>query len=130
MIEDFEDYTTELNDYEQITLLPLFIRCLEKHIGKAAAITNKAMCTALLEHGYTAISGARVRKIINHIRRHNLIPRLCACGNGGYYVCTDDNEYTRYLIGLRARRNSIDEVLQMMLAHSRMTEDDLDEFEQ
>lgn len=130
MIEDFKEFTDELNDYERNELLPLFIRCLSNHVGKESAITNKTMCDSLLSHGYTSISGARVRKIINFIRRHNLVPRLCACGNGGYYVCNDIEEYAHYLVGLRARRNSIDEVLQMMLEHENMTEYDLDEYSQ
>ena len=127
MIDEFEKYTDELSDYEKKELLPVFVRCLAKHVGKVNAITNKAMCDGMLKYGYTAINGARVRKIINYIRRKNLVPRLCACGSNGYYVCNNTEEYKSYLIGLRARRNSINDVLQMMLRHEGLTEAELTE---
>lgn len=108
MIEGFEKETSPLSEEEK-NLLPVFVRCLSKKIGKKNAVSNKK-----IEKGFKKqsieIASPRVRKIINHIRRNHLIPNLCACSSG-YYCAENDKELKEYLTGLRQRISAIQEVL-------------------
>ena len=90
MIKGFDKQTETLSDYERKTLVPVMVRSLAGHIGKAAAITNKYICSRMRLCGYQ-ISDARVRKIVNHIRTNGLVQCLIAT-SGGYYVAETEEE--------------------------------------
>jgi hypothetical protein len=105
MLAGFETITHDLTDYESGTLLPVFLRGLSNKRGKEKAITNKKMIQFLKAKDYK-ISDARVRKIINHIRRNFLIPGLIATSSG-YFISSDKNEIKRYISSLQGRENEI-----------------------
>jgi len=115
MIHGFSEYTHELTPYEKDTLLPVFIRGLEKKQGAAMAVTNKEMVAALKAKGYK-VSDARVRKIINHIRTHSLIPGLVASSKG-YYISSDPVEIMKYVDSLKQRANEINRVKDSMVLY-------------
>ncbi len=60
MINNFEEQTAPLSEYEEKTLVPVFIRGLTTKIGKDNAITNGQIVTAMKGAGYR-ISDARAR---------------------------------------------------------------------
>lgn len=105
MINGFEHITHDLTEYEKETLLPLFVKGLSKKIGSKNAVTNKHMVKALKEKGFV-VSDARVRKIINVIRNHDLIPGLVATSSG-YYVATSIEELEKYCESLGQRGREI-----------------------
>lgn len=109
MLTFFEKETAPLNDYENDVLLPIMTKCLERHKGREAAISNKEMCQKMKEHKYD-LDETRTRKIINNIRRNYLIPCLMAT-NKGYYVTDDPIEFRKYIGSLRGRVEAINEVI-------------------
>jgi hypothetical protein len=112
MIAGFEEQTEPLSEYETSQLLPLITSGLKSKQGAASAITNKAICTALRSRGLK-ISEARVRKIINHIRKHDLIPCLIATSKG-YYITHDRAELETYIQSLKSREDAIRQVRHSM----------------
>ena len=107
MITGFEDQTHELTEYE-LSLIPMFVRRLEKKIGVENAVTSTHVVRMFKEHGLK-MSAPRFRKIINHIRINGLVPMLIASSKG-YYVAKDKAEVKEYLDSLKQRINSITRV--------------------
>lgn len=105
MIYGFENETGSLSEYEKETLLPIFIKCLQRKLGKDNAITNRMMCNKMQEYGYD-VCETRIRKIINYIRVNNLISCLMA-SNKGYYVTNDPKEIKEYIRSLKGRVEAI-----------------------
>lgn len=108
MIRLFEDETSALTQYEKEELLPVMVRCLKRHIGKKAAISNAKICENLELHDYFT-KETRVRKLINYIRNNNLVTCLIASGKG-YYVSFDKDEIKVYIKSLEDRIEAITEV--------------------
>lgn len=100
MIEGFETQTARLTEDEE-RLIPMLVQQLSKKKGKAMAVTNKDIEKAFQKINVN-ISGARIRKLINHIRTMGLVELLCATSNG-YYVAKTNKEVESYLTGLKAR---------------------------
>jgi hypothetical protein len=105
MIKNFEDVTAPLSEYEEKTLVPVFIRGLITKVGKDNAITNGQIVTALKQAGYK-ISDTRVRKIINHIRINGLVQGVIATSDG-YYIATSEKELMDYEESLLGRESAI-----------------------
>ena len=112
MITNFERETHELNGYELNKLLPIIVQGLSTKIGKEKAITNKSICKAMQSQGYK-VHDARLRKVIHHIRAHDLIPYLIATSKG-YYIATNGQEVEDYIKSLSERISSIQFVKQSM----------------
>tara|TARA_R110002153_G_scaffold167458_1_gene320151 strand:+ start:106 stop:474 length:369 start_codon:yes stop_codon:yes gene_type:complete len=110
MITNFERETHELTEYELNTLLPIILKGLSTKIGKHNAITNKAICKAMDTIGHK-LHDARLRKLIHHIRAHDLIVNLIATSKG-YYIATTTQEVEDYIRSLRERINSIEFIKQ------------------
>ena len=110
MITNFESETHELTEYELNTLLPIILKGLSTKIGKHNAITNKAICKAMDTIGHK-LHDARLRKLIHHIRAHDLIVNLIATSKG-YYIATTTQEVEDYIRSLSERINSIEFIKQ------------------
>lgn len=105
MIKKFEDETQPLTEYEEKTLVPVFIRGLITKVGKDNAITNSQIVKAMKGANYK-VSDTRVRKIINHIRINGLVNGLIAT-SGGYYIATSEKELQEYEESLLGRESAI-----------------------
>jgi len=105
MIPGFEDHTAPLNDYEKNILMPAMIRGLQRRIGKSNAITNAEMCRKL-KSNYKDVNGARIRKIINHIRLYDKVSCLVSSSKG-YYVTNNVEDINRYIESLEKRAKAI-----------------------
>jgi hypothetical protein len=112
MLNGFEKETKDLTEYEEDVLLPLMIQGFENHVGADRAITNREICGKLRAKGYD-VTEVRVRKIVNYIRTHNLVPRLMATGKG-YYITNEPGELLGYISSLKGRREAISEVINVM----------------
>lgn len=108
MLEYFNEQTKPLTEEERVSILPLMIRSLRKHVGRENAITNQKMREGLEAWGYK-VSDSRIRKLINHIRRYSRVECLMACSDG-YYVSEDVSELELYLKSLDKRVRAIAEV--------------------
>jgi hypothetical protein len=105
MIKGFETETAPLSEYEEKTLVPVFIRGMITKVGKENAITNGQIVTAMKQAGYR-ISDTRVRKIINHIRVNGLVQGVIATSDG-YYIATSEQELVDYEESLLGREAAI-----------------------
>jgi hypothetical protein len=105
MINNFEDYTHELSDYELKTLVPIIVKGLLTKVGKENAITNNQIVPKLKGKGYK-VSSSRIRKIVHYIRVAGLIPCLIATSKG-YYISNDKEEIKEYIDSLHQRADSI-----------------------
>ena len=105
MIKGFSE-TDPLSDYELKTVLPQIVRGLLRKVGKANAITNSAIVRGMKANLNLSLTEARVRKIINHIRCHDLVPCLIATSNG-YYIAESEQELKEYETSLLGREEAI-----------------------
>ena len=101
MLKGFEEQTHALNEYERNTLLPLMVNGFKTKVGKENAVTNKHICKSLQNMGYK-VSEPRVRKIVNYIRTHHLVPLLIATSKG-YWVSNDKEEVRDWLETMNGR---------------------------
>lgn len=106
MIQGFQKETEPLTEYEERTLLPQIVRGLLSKVGKANAITNSAIVRGMKSNLDLSLTEARVRKIINHIRCHDLVPCLIATSQG-YYIAESEQELKEYEDSLLGREEAI-----------------------
>lgn len=118
MISGFNKQTAPLCEYEREKVLPIMVKCLERHIDKDKAITNAQMCQKMKEYGYS-ITETRVRKIINHIRNNDLVKCLKASSKG-YYVATDKRDMQEYIESLDERIAAIQKVRDSIFSQMKM----------
>lgn len=104
MINLFEEQTAPLNEYEKDILMPVIIKGLKLKIGRKNAVTNSYIVKRL-KPDY-CIDSIRLRKIINHIRTHDLIPALIATSKG-YYIAQEEEELKDYEKSLLGREEAI-----------------------
>lgn len=104
MITNFEEETGDLSPKEHELML-VIAEGLKTKIGKNQAITATAIISAFKKREIK-IDPARLRKIINHIRIHNVIPCLISSSRG-YYISVDDQEINDYRKSLKERATSI-----------------------
>lgn len=109
MIQGFEKITADLNEHEQNTVVPLIAKGLSLRHGAARAISNKQIVAALRRNCNIKVTEARVRKIINYIRNHDIVKGIIATSRG-YYIATTEQELLDYEESLLGRENAIREV--------------------
>jgi uncharacterized cysteine cluster protein YcgN (CxxCxxCC family) len=105
MIAGFSIETKPLTDLEK-KMLPKIVKGLSTMHGSANAISNKEIAEKIFDKYEIQLSDARIRKIINHIRMHNLLPGLVANGCG-YYITSNINELIEYYKSLEGRESAI-----------------------
>jgi hypothetical protein len=115
MLSGFSIETKPLTELEQ-QLLPVVVRGLSKKLGASNAVTNKAICEGLLKTYKIDVSEARIRKLINHIRMHNLVPGLVANGCG-YFISNNPDEVKNYIQSLYGREQAIKAVREKTQAY-------------
>jgi hypothetical protein len=109
MINGFEKYTYELNEYES-NVCEIIVSKLRSNIGESKAVKNVEMRNKLESMGYK-LQPARMRKIISFIRTNHLINNLVSTSKG-YYVATKRQEVEKYIESLQQRINRIEVVKQ------------------
>ena len=106
MITNFEDYTAMLSTYERDMIVPMLANELKTRVGAKYAIRNKELCRMFNEKGYQKLTEPRVRKCINYIRVHGLVPHLIA-NNRGYFCATSIEQAEAYIESLDQRAKAI-----------------------
>jgi len=115
MITNFEEETEPLTPKE-IRMAEQFSRSFQKRIGPDQAITNAEIQTRYRALHQITLSGARIRKIINHIRITGMVPGLVASSKG-YYMSNSPDELRRYIQSLDERIQAIVAVRHSMKKH-------------
>ena len=115
MLKGFETETKPLTVDEANILDPL-VRGLNNHKGEDQAIKAKDIIAAMRALGegdeFSALAkfnGARLRKLVNHIRREGLIVELVSTSKG-YWVETDREKIKDCITSLHQRATAIQEV--------------------
>lgn len=115
MLEGFNDITQELSQYEKEVLLPKIVAGLSTKKGKHMAITNKKICEAMKNRGFE-IADTRLRKLVEYIREHQIIPGLLASSKG-YWISTDPEEVRNYLKSIYGRKSALQMIEQRMTSY-------------
>jgi len=119
MITGFEEYTHELTEQER-PYLPVIVDILKHRKGIKYAIKNNEIAHRSFNPGRSIIlTGARVRKMINVIRRYNLVPCLVSSSKG-YYVASTKLEVLTYIQSLEERISAIGAVKIAMTQQMQM----------
>lgn len=98
MLKGFEDLYKKVDaeiDESDTPNVSLIVSGLQNKIGKDKAITNKQMREALKKRGIN-LHPIKMRKIIQYIRVHNMVPMLCASSKG-YYRAETEEEFFSWL---------------------------------
>ena len=108
MVTGFDKEKRPLADYELNTLVPIITKCMANKIGEDRAVTTSTIIHRMGDAGFK-IDGARLRKVMNHIRTHNLLPGVIATSKG-YFIATTREEVQSYIGSLESREAAIREV--------------------
>lgn len=121
MLTGFEQETAPLNAIELRAARIIAYCLITGHTGADKAVTAQHICNAMAkqsaefrdEKGRPYLNGARIRKIVNHLRVTGACPRLIASSKG-YYISNDRQEITEYIQSLYARAEAILAVAKQM----------------
>lgn len=105
MINGFEEETKPLDDFERSLLMP-FKKSFERKIGKENAITSAEIIKGIEKSYGKKLGGARIRKIINHLRTEGIVRKLVASSKG-YYIANNQDELLEYCTSLEQRSREI-----------------------
>lgn len=108
MIDNFEEETAPLSQEEWDLIEPV-VKGLKTKLGEKNCITSDKMSIGLQNTFNVKVTGARIRKIINYIRRNGLVENLIASSKG-YYIENDPEKIKTYVAGLRKRAQAINAV--------------------
>lgn len=112
MIPGFEEQTKPLTP-EEDAMLPFLILGFKAHRGEANAIKTKDIIAGMRKVGaekkikyMDKFTGDRLRKMVNHIRRHGYIKELVSTSKG-YWVETDMKIIAKCIGSIHARGKAI-----------------------
>lgn len=103
----------ELSNVER-KCIPHVAELLKKRKGADNAISNQQIRKELYKLGYKVSHGAIIRKLIEVIRRQDIVYLLCA-SKKGYFVANNAHEYETYLNALSKRIRSQQRVLHALM---------------
>jgi hypothetical protein len=104
MITNFENITHELSDIE-LEMLPLMVNGFKRYTKQYPIKEPEIVARFNSNNPKTKLNGARLRKLVNHIRCHSMLPLIAT--SKGYYVSDDIAEIKNQIKSLRERANSI-----------------------
>jgi len=110
MLRTFELLTKNISEEEIEMAKQIAININAKCLGKENAVTAKRLRDALLKRDGIAISGPRIRKMINYIRANNLVPCLCA-SKTGYFKAIKESEWDDWKKSMQQRINEQQAIL-------------------
>lgn len=134
MVSGFEDYTTELTEFELKRVLPLIVRSWKTKIPDKDILNMSDMIRQTNEYltqkrigSYSKkgaykkyqVTGPRMRKFIHYIRVKNLVPNLIATSKG-YFLTEDKEKVDKFIKSCIERANSFTEVARAMEVHNQV----------
>jgi len=121
MLEGFEKFTERLTEEER-KVIPTMLRFLS-FAKRGGEKTNKDISAHIEKMLHITLHPAKVRKVINYIRLHNMI---CLAANGkGYYVCKETEDKKRYARSLVERATAIQSVAVAFMECAEITEEEI-----
>jgi len=107
MLPGFEDITIDLKPAEQTFVKEFMVAALSVRIGQNMAITNKKMRFKLFEYTGVKISDAKIRKYVQYIRIHNLVPKLVSTSKGYFVAREGTEEWEKWKSSMHKRAREI-----------------------
>ena len=104
MITNFENITHELTEIE-LEMLPLIVNGFKRYTKNNPIKEPDIVSRFNSKNLKLKLNGARLRKLVNHIRCHSMLPLIAT--SKGYYVSDDTEEIKNQIKSLRERANSI-----------------------
>ena len=104
--------TKRMNDYEMDVLVPLVCDMLMRADG--LPLSSMAIAEEIRRTGHVA-STRQVRRVINHIRVHGLIPCV-ASSPKGFFVASNESEMSECIGTLESLAEAIQEVIEALRA--------------
>lgn len=104
--------TKRMNDYERDVLVPLVCDLLMQAGG--LPLSSMRIAEAIRRTGHVA-STRQVRRVINHIRVHGLIPCV-ASSPKGFFVASNESEISECIGTLESLADAIQEVIEALRA--------------
>lgn len=117
MMTNFENITAPLNDIER-KAAEIIAKGMLSHVGADHSVTASTIANGMAKNfadmrivdarGVVRpyLTGPRIRKIMNYIRRNHLC-RFLIASSDGYYLATDSNEVCKYIKSLDERIEAI-----------------------
>lgn len=130
MVTGFEEFSYEMTPFEKEHILPFMIESWGK-VEVGTEVSMKAMIKTANKHCATnniirtkgkgkgkvyTTDGPRMRKVIHHIRKYDLVPKLIATSKG-YFKTDQDEEVKKFIQSCRERANSYLEIANAMEHH-------------
>lgn len=104
MITGFDTITAPLTESEKAMMLIIVSQMEKRYNSKGNFVTSEIIVNGMRKQGHK-ISGARLRKIMNHVRIHSIAPILA--NSNGYWFSNDANEIQEQIISLKERADAI-----------------------
>lgn len=120
MIPNFEDFTIELNQTEH-RLIPMMVDRFRTKRGIEHIVTADTMIAKINEAFGVKLKDTRIRKMIQFIRVHNLVPGLIATSRG-YYTAETTAEINEWIESLKAREFAIRQIREVAEHHVHLME--------
>lgn len=116
MINGFSKETADLTPQE-MKVAEYMANRIKYNIGVKHAVTSSKMIKDIHFNLKVKLTGSRIRKIINHIRRNKMVDGCLVATSKGYYIETDKKEISKYVESLRQRANAINKVADVVQEH-------------
>ena len=120
MIKNFEEFTIDLNPTEH-RLIPMMVDRFKMKRGIEHIVTADTMISKIHETFGVKLKDTRIRKMIQFIRVHNLVPGLIATSRG-YYTAETTAEINEWIESLKAREFAIRQIREVAEHHVHLME--------
>lgn len=104
MLTNFEEITSGLTD-DELELVPGIVEGFKRYTRENPIKSDEIVKRFNSKPHKVKLTGARLRKICNHIRTGGLLPLIAT--SDGYYVSYDRNEVLKQIQSLEQRAHSI-----------------------
>jgi len=113
MIRNFKEETKVLTS-EELQIAQQVMSGLKKYVGKESAISGSKICSGFHNNTRFKMKGARLRKIINHLRNQG--EPICSSSKG-YFYPSDSKEISDTCISIQQRIDSQVQVINQLSKH-------------
>ena len=109
MIPGYEDMDLDVKDGD-LPIIKLIAKGLNARLGKENAISNRQIRDIFEKERNIKLTSPRLRAMITYIRAYNMVPCLCACGNG-YFKAAKEEEWEDWKASMKARIGKLSFIL-------------------
>ena len=113
MLRNFEEETCNLSD-DELEIAQAVMKGLKKYVGKKNAMPGSKICLGFTTNTKFKLKGARLRKIINHLRNEG--EPICS-NSKGYFYPANNQELLDTVVSIGQRIDSQLQILNQLKKH-------------